>query len=427
MVYHAVNSSRGNAMSLAVRHSKVSATVELLRAVAISGAYLSPKRLQELEDVCAQVRSTALDVLSGIDGAEGGLRTEVTYLCNTDRQTAVDLSGVFELMCGDLVGEVFGVENGGWNDAEASLSLPASSVYCLMHALFARSLESMRYGFGGQRVADPDSGDVLREQLPLGYLPSLAESILRTDAKAIRLPAGVGSALRAGQAASGFLALGTDAKWMFEPGGDKRVPYGTFVARTGRRRVSGFAPGSHEFLSKESLSLPAKTRGADLLRDGGGRLLSLMQSVIGHIMADAAAAVLKKGLLSAEVSTVSTWQPTEEELAAKNAELATLPDMAGKRFEVEPRVRPASTYFGNLLPSLGGRSLEQMPSPYVTVFNSVLQAFCAAPEHAILTPAITRMWFLVLLEAVLVEEYEMKILPKATKKRVFELVGKFSR
>ncbi|CAN0376356.1 unnamed protein product [Pylaiella littoralis] len=205
MVYHAVNSSRGNATSLAVRHSKVSATVELLRAVAISGAYLSPKRLQELEDVCAQVRSTALDVLSGIDGAEGGLRTEVTYLCNTDRQTAVDLSGVFELMCGDLVGEVFGVENGGWNDAEASLSLPASSVYCLMHALFARSLESMRYGFGGQRVADPDSGDVLREQLPLGYLPSLAESILRTDAKAIRLPAGVGSALRAGQAASGFL------------------------------------------------------------------------------------------------------------------------------------------------------------------------------------------------------------------------------
>ncbi|CAN0479751.1 unnamed protein product, partial [Ectocarpus sp. 8 AP-2014] len=150
-------------------------------------------------------------------------------------------------------------------------------------------------------------------------------------------------------------------------------------------------------------------------------------------------ASVKKNLLSshegdaegdAEDEIASTWCPGPAALLARNEVLAQDPDMAGKRFEVPDSLAkslPVSTCLGRLLPSLDGKSLGEMPAPHTTVFNAILQAFCAAPAFALLAPAITRMWLLVLLEALVVDDIGMCILPKTRASRIFTTVGHFVR
>lgn len=132
----------------------------------------------------------------------------------------------------------------------------------------------------------------------------------------------------------------------------------------------------------------------------------------------------------AEGDSTSTWCPDPAVLLARNDVLAQDPEMVGKRFDVpdsRAKSTPVSTCLGRLLPILDGKSLGDMPVPHETVFNAMLQSFCAAPGFAILAPAPTRMWLLVLLEALVVDDFGMTILPRTRASRVFTTVGHFVR
>ncbi|CBJ33768.1 hypothetical protein Esi_0596_0002 [Ectocarpus siliculosus] len=438
-VLHATNSSKGHAMAVALRGSRVSNAVELLRGVGVSGAFLSDARVGEAHAAVAKGREAALAIISGMKGANGSLRTEVTYLLESDGADDGAAQG-FERMCADLLGEVFGVQVGGWNDIDATFALPTEVVVCLMHALCVRSLESIKFGFNTLAdLGDPRCDDVIPGQLPIGHLPSVGESVLRMDGLSLRIAGGVGSALRAGQASCGFLALRDDASWIMKEGGATRLPIGLLIRGGGGLRSGGFGPRSRAFLVSQTHVMPAKTRGLDLLLHGGERLLELLRSVFHHVMEEARVASVKKNLLSshdgdaegdAEDDIASTWCPGPAALLARNEVLAQDPDMAGKRFEVpdsHAKSVPVSTCLGRLLPTLDGKSLGEMPAPHTTVFNAIVQAFCAAPAFALLAPAVARMWLLVLLEALVVEDIGMCILPKTRASRIFTIVGHFVR
>lgn len=144
-VLHATSSSKGHAMSVALRGSKVCNAVEVSRGVGVSGAFLSDARVKDVQAAVEKGREAALAIMSGLKGADGSLRTEVTYLLGSNGRTGA--SQGFERMCADLLGEVFGVLDGGWNDSDATFALPSKAVGLLMHALCVRSLETMKFGF----------------------------------------------------------------------------------------------------------------------------------------------------------------------------------------------------------------------------------------------------------------------------------------
>lgn len=143
-----------------------------------------------------------MSVLSGVEGAEGGLRIEVTYLFASDGAEG-GFAKAAEVMAADLLGEVYGVGDDGWNDEEAALALPSTVVHDLLRALFLRSLRTIECGF-----ALCNAGDNTLGQLPLGHLPSIAERTLCSGALVLRMAGNVGSDLRAGLARFGFLGEG---------------------------------------------------------------------------------------------------------------------------------------------------------------------------------------------------------------------------
>ncbi|CAM9538930.1 unnamed protein product, partial [Ectocarpus fasciculatus] len=439
-VLHATSSSKGHAMSVALRGSKVCNAVEVSRGVGVSGAFLSDARVKDVQAAVEKGREAALAIMSGLKGADGSLRTEVTYLLGSNGRTGA--SQGFERMCADLLGEVFGVLDGGWNDRDATFALPSKAVGLLMHALCVRSLETMKFGFKALAELEDTVGvcdDVIPGQLPLGHLPAVAESVLRMDGLSLRIAGGVGPVLRAGQASCGFLALDEDASWIMEEGGAARLPIGLHLGQGGGRRGGGFGPRGRAFLVSRARDMPAKTRGLDLLLDGGEPLRKLLRLVFHCVMDEARVASERKKLLStearggeedAEGDSTSTWCPDPAVLLARNDVLAQDPEMVGRRFDVpdsRAKSTPVSTCLGRLLPILDGKSLGDMPVPHETVFNAMLQSFCAAPGFAILAPAPTRMWLLVLLEALVVDDFGMTILPRTRASRVFTTVGHFVR
>ena len=123
----------------------------------------------------------------------------------------------------------------------------------------------------------------------------------------------------------------------------------------------------------------------------------------------------------------NAWCPDEDELLARNRDLENEPQMARKRFAIAElrKTVPVSAYLGKLLPDVGGKSMESIPPPFVVLFGSVLQSFCAGPRHC--EAPRCRMWLLLLLEALATEEFGMKIFPRAKPNRIFTTVGHFAR
>lgn len=203
-----MSSSKGHAFSVALRGSTVSNAVEVARGLELGGAYLSKKRHDEVEEARQRGEKAASDILSGVGGADGSLRTEATYLYASQGADG-GFASAMEVMCGDLLVNVYGMEDGGWMDRDATFSLPWEVVQGLLGALFWRALATIEYGL--EYVPAPSADEELhpspRQQLPLGHLPSIAERSLASDALAIRLPGQVGSELRAGLSLHGFLGM----------------------------------------------------------------------------------------------------------------------------------------------------------------------------------------------------------------------------
>lgn len=200
---HAGSTSKGNALGVALRGSPFGSNVELVRALGIGGALLSRKRHDQVEEAQRRADQAAADVLTGVSGADGDLRTEVTYLFGSCGAPG-GFAECVEVMAADLLGEVFDVQEGGWNDPEATLALPWEVVHGLMDTLLWRALETIKHGFefSGDREL---RGRVTHGQLPLGHLPTVAERTLVADALSLRMAGSIGAALRAGQAHFGFL------------------------------------------------------------------------------------------------------------------------------------------------------------------------------------------------------------------------------
>lgn len=210
---HAVSSSKGSVLATAFRNSAVATTTELARGLGMGGAIVAPKRHDEWYESRKRGEKAARAVLSGVDGADGELRVEVSYLFESDGSKGVFADAV-EVMAGDAVFEVFDVQDGGLNDPEARLTLPTESVHRLMSALYQRGLSTIQYGLEqvescysvhAQLPPGLRGADIVHAQLPLGHLPAVAEQTLLADALSLRLPGRIGSQLRAGLAAKGFL------------------------------------------------------------------------------------------------------------------------------------------------------------------------------------------------------------------------------
>lgn len=158
-------------------------------------------------------------------------------------------------------------------------------------------------------------------------------------------------------------------------------------------------------------------------------------------IAHAADAVVKKGLLAAgsltpgdaadnaEGTPEQPWCPQPEELMARNLVLGQDPEMVGKRFVLPDggKTKPVSTYLLKILPGLDGQFLDSVPPSYVVAFNAVLQSFCADPLHVVISTAVCRVWLVLLLEALIIEEFSMLLFPKASPSRLFSVVGHFDR
>lgn len=82
-------------------------------------------------------------------------------------------------------------------------------------------------------------------------------------------------------------ALDEDASWIMEEGGAARLPIGLHLGQGGGRRGGGFGPRGRAFLVSRARDMPAKTRGLDLLLDGGEPLRKLLRLVFHCVMDEA--------------------------------------------------------------------------------------------------------------------------------------------
>lgn len=202
VLLHAMSSAKGQAFAVALRGSTVSNAVEVARGLELGGAWLSKKRHMDVAEARQRGEKAALDVLSGVMGADGGLRVEATYLYGSSESC---FASALEVMCGDLLVNVYGLGADGWMDPAATLHLPSDVVGGLLGALYWRSLATIQYSLLMYTPSADDEDSSPRLQLPMGHLPSIAERTLVSDSLAIRLPGMVGSELRAGLCAHGFL------------------------------------------------------------------------------------------------------------------------------------------------------------------------------------------------------------------------------
>lgn len=206
MLLHAASSAKGSAVAAASRGSTVSNTVELTRGLAACGSYLAKKRFEEVGKAREKIGAATRKVLGGVHGAGGGLRTEATYLC-ASQGTDWAIYGAVEVMAADVLCEVYGIQDDGWNDEDSTFALPTRVVERLLRALYVRGLATIEFGLelATSTSNDPDGRVGLDEQLPLGHLPVLAERTLAAEALSLQLPGLVGSELRAGLGYHGFL------------------------------------------------------------------------------------------------------------------------------------------------------------------------------------------------------------------------------
>ncbi len=291
-----------------------------------AGARLSKKSLDVVSNARGRAQEACTSVLSGFGLDRGGLRTEVTYLYES---CGGGFGESVEVMAADLLGEVYGADERGWNDESSAVAVPPELVHNLFEALFQRSLGTIECGF---ELCGPGNGP--SEQLPLGHLVSIAERALSSGALVQRMGGGVGPELRAGLSYSGFLgeawvvyhspascipsrscqdksywssslhsqSISCPECWLLIPfavctgltagaeslavaGGDDQVPLGLLVG-SGLGRVRGvFGSDARRCVSRGLESTARKTRGvSELRKDGGEGLKRSLTSVLRVIM-----------------------------------------------------------------------------------------------------------------------------------------------
>jgi len=154
-------------------------------------------------------------------------------------------------------------------------------------------------------------------------------------------------------------------------------------------------------------------------------------------MAYVVGAVVKKGMIPPDTAPTvedgatsqETWCPQPEFLEECNRKLQQDPEMSGKLFVLPEagKTTSVSAQLLKLLPDVDGKRLEHIPPTYVVLFNAVLQGFCADPDHSVISGPVCRIWLVLLMEALVTQDFGLEIFPKASKDRIFYVVGHFVR